>query len=197
MLTAISGGIGSGKSVVARMLISMGYDVYDCDSRARRLIDDNIHIRETIAARLGQSCITPDGSLNRKIVGDIVFNNPDKLKQLNAITHAAVRADIECWSEERKGKLLFVETAILYQSEIDRMVDAVIDVTAPVDIRIERVMRRNGLAYDDVLARINAQNFIVENPHPRIYTILNDGIQAVLPQLQSVLEDLCKDCKCD
>ena len=97
MLIAISGGIGSGKSIVARMLVAMGYDIYDCDSRARRLIDENISIKKAISDNLGACCIAGDGRLDRKVVGDIVFNNPDKLALLNSITHAAIREDIALW----------------------------------------------------------------------------------------------------
>lgn len=190
MLIAISGGIGSGKSVVAHMLMSMGYEVYDCDNRARRLIDESKCLREAIGNSLGRCCLSTDGSLDRKVVSDIVFKNPDKLASLNRITHAAVREDIDNWRKCRSEKTIFVETAILYQSEIDKMVDAVIEVTAPVEIRIKRVMHRNNLSYDEVLNRINAQNNTVMNPHPRVFTIINDGIEAVLPQLHDIMNIL-------
>ncbi len=190
MLIAISGGIGSGKSIVARMLVAMGYDIYDCDSRARRLIDENISIKKAISDNLGACCIAGDDRLDRRVVGDIVFNNPDKLALLNSITHAAIREDIALWHKKQSGKTVFVETAILYQSEIDKMVDAVIDVTAPVDIRTKRVMQRNGLGYDEVMRRINSQNYIVDRPHPKVYTIKNDGLEAVTPQLLSILHEL-------
>ena len=190
MLTAISGGIGSGKSVVARMLQAMGFEVYDCDSRARRLIDNSDSIKQSIARELGACCIAADGSLNRKTVSDIVFNDAGKLGILNAITHAAVRDDLAKWNREQTGRLKFVETAILYQSGIDRMVDAVIEVAAPVDVRVERIGRRNGLERDDIIRRIESQNFIAENPHHTIYTILNDDTTPILPQLQAILSAL-------
>lgn len=190
MLVAISGGIGSGKSVVARMLGAMGYDVYDCDSRARGLIDNSEEIKNEIGEYLGKCCISGDGTLDRKTVGEIVFKNRDKLEILNRITHAAVRKDIDGWQRQRSSRLIFVETAILYQSEIDRMVDAVIEVTAPIDVRIVRIQQRNHLEVPEIMNRINAQCYSVERPHPVIYTIDNNGSVAVLPQLETILGKL-------
>lgn len=190
MLVAISGGIGSGKSVVARMLRSMGYEVYDCDTHARQLIDDSEEIKAEISKCLGQCCISDNGSLDRKVVGEIVFNSHDKLAILNRITHAAVRKDIDMWHGLQPSRLMFVETAILYQSKIDRMVDAVIEVTAPVDIRVKRIQERNRLDLPEIMNRIKAQNYYVENPHPVVYTIDNSGTLAVLPQLENILGKL-------
>lgn len=190
MLIAITGGIGSGKSVVARMLRTMGHTVYDCDIRARQLIDGSAAIKKAISDNIGRHCITDDGSVDRKAISDIVFKDAEKLSLLNRITHAAVRKDIEIYRQKLGSVTMFLETAILYQSEIDKMVDAVIEVSAPDDLRIRRVMHRNSLKYDEVLNRINAQFCAVENPHPKIFTIYNDGMAPVLPQLQTIINDI-------
>lgn len=189
MLVAISGGIGSGKSVVARMLGAMGYRIYDCDSRARSIIDSNRDIKLAICELLGCNCLDADGNLDRKMTGNIVFSNADKLDGLNRITHSAVRHDICQWRQLHRDGLLFVETAVLYQSGIDRMVDSVIEVNAPLELRIKRVMRRNGFTESEVSDRINSQNYAVSSPHPIIYTIINDDVQPLLPQVHSVLSD--------
>lgn len=220
MLIAISGGIGSGKSVVARILTAMGFPVYDCDSRARMLIDSSHAIKAEICDRLGDCCIDDAGLLDRRKVAGIVFSDPDKLALLNEITHSAVREDLKKWvncqpvlsclqgntqdnsqdrlqdtTHDRQRRpdysrlttVMFVETAILYQSGIDRMVDAVIEVTAPPEIRIERIMRRNRLSRTEALDRINAQNIEVTAPHEVVYPIVNDSINAVIPQLMNIL----------
>lgn len=190
MLVAISGGIGSGKSIIARILSTMGYPVYDCDSNARYLINNSTEIKTEIKELIGENCILPDGTLNRKVVGDVVFNDSEKLRALNKITHSAVRADIAKWEKTRGEKLMFVETAILYHSEIDKMVDAVIEVVAPTEIRIKRIQKRNGLNRNEIINRINSQQFDVEEPHARIFTIENDGNSAIIPQLLSILANL-------
>lgn len=193
-LVALAGGIGSGKSVVARMLSVMGYDVYDCDTRARTLIDTNDNIKKEIAEAIGPAAIAADGTLNRKYVGSIVFRDKDKLARLNEITHAAVRADLCRWHQScGKNAVRFVETAILYQSGIDQMVDAVIEVTAPMETRIKRIIARNGLAASEgrqyAIDRINSQQCDVASPHPVIYHIINDGLNPILPQLQCILHN--------
>lgn len=217
-LVAITGGIGCGKSVVARILAAMHYPVYDCDSRARCIIDNSPAIKNEISESLGCCCVTADGTLDRKKVGDIVFSDLEKLAILNDITHAAVREDLRRWlkehsesykksqfdskakhlSDDAKGvlqyrgcaDLLFVETAILYQSGIDRMVDAVIEVVAPEEIRIERIIQRNGLSYSQAVDRVESQKITVESPHHHVYPLHNDNNIAVLPQLLDILETL-------
>ena len=189
-LIAISGGIGSGKSIISHILLYMGYPVYDCDSNARRLIDNSTSIKRAICSSLGTECISADGTLDRGVVGRIVFNNPDKLQVLNSVTHAAVKDDIRLWHQNQSARLSFVETAILYQSGIDKMVDAVIEITAPFDTKVQRIMHRNNIEYQDVVARINSQNYSVDTPHANVYTILNDDIHAVMPQLINILGKL-------
>lgn len=193
-LVALSGGIGSGKSVVARMLSVMGYDVYDCDTRARNLIDTNEEIKRAIAGAIGPASIAADGSLDRQYVGSIVFRDKEKLARLNEITHAAVRADLCRWHQNGcKGNVRFVETAILYQSGIDRMVDAVIEVAAPIETRISRIIARNSLAGSEgrqhAIDRINSQQCDIAAPHPVIYHIINDDFSPILPQLQCILHN--------
>lgn len=185
-LIAITGGIGAGKSVVARMLRAIGCAVYDCDSRAKLLMDVVPGIKQEIAERICCEAINPDGSIDRKILADIVFNDAAKLDSLNRIVHDAVRRDILCWSSGKS--VAFVETAILYQSGLDRMVDEVWEVTAPKEIRILRAMARNGAQRSDIEARIEAQErYDVESVHPKVRVLINDGDLPLLPQVEHLL----------
>lgn len=189
-LIAISGGIGSGKSTVSHALKTMGFVVYDCDSHAKRLTDSSPEILSLIAAEISPTVLNNDGTLNRKALADIVFNDSSCLRCLNSIVHSAVINDIRQWIECHKSSqsLLFIETAILYQSGLDKLVDEVWNVEAPKNIRITRVMQRNNLKAEDVEARINAQDsFKPAKPHPRTFTILNDNTAALLPQIKSLL----------
>lgn len=189
MLIAISGGIGSGKSVVSRIVTVMGYEVYDCDSRAKVLMDSDGNIKERISREIHPECVA-DGCINRKRLADIVFNDADSLDRLNAIVHAAVRDDLKRWAESSDA-VKFVETAILYQSGIDKMVDAVWEIDAPLDLRISRVMNRNNISREEVLSRIASQDsFIPQSVHPSVIQIINDGVLPLIPQIETALSSL-------
>ncbi|MCM1076570.1 MAG: dephospho-CoA kinase [Bacteroides sp.] len=195
MLTAISGGIGCGKTVVSRMVEAMGYPVYDCDSHAASLMDTDNDIKLGIASRIHTECILPDGQIDRKRLSRIVFDDYEAIQTLNSIVHSAVRQDLSEWYSVQNVGRCFVETAILYQSGLDKMVDDVWEVDAPLDLRIERVMTRNGFDRNQVLARISSQDsFVVENVHPNVLMIINDGFRPLLPQIEKAL-NTCHDYK--
>ncbi len=187
-IIAISGGIGSGKSVVCNILRAMGWQIYDCDSRAKALMDSSQEIKRRLKEDIDDSVISTSGAIDRKLLSNIVFNNTDKLAILNSIVHQSVREDIASCISETSDQFFFIETAILYQSGIDRMVDAVWEVTAPEDIRIRRVMRRNRCTAEEVSARINSQIFLPETTHPATSYIINDDIHPVLPQIETLMK---------
>lgn len=187
-LTAITGGIGAGKSIVSRVLTAMGYPVYDCDSRARSLMDMSTEIKHAIALNIDVGVILPDDSIDRRLLAEIVFRDKQMLLKLNAIVHQAVRDDLARWVSEQTSDLVFVETAILYESELDRVIDSEWNVTAPTDIRVNRVIARNGLSREHVLARIEAQSGTTppKSSH-NIITLVNDDITPLLPQIEKAL----------
>lgn len=184
-LIALTGGIGSGKSVVARMLRTLGYEVYDCDSRAKAIMDADPSIRARIAAEVCSEAVVGD-SIDRPRLAKVVFSDADALCRLNSIVHGAVRADISSWASSRD--VAFVETAILYQSGIDRMVSEVWEVVAPMELRLLRAMQRDNAPAESVRARIEAQDaFTPESLHPVRREIVNDGVVPLLPQLLTLL----------
>lgn len=186
-LTAISGGIGSGKSMVARIVAAMGYEVYDCDLRARAIME-SAEITSALLNEFGAGIFDCDGHLMRQALAAIVFADRERLSALNAITHRAVRDDLASWSYARAGTRIFVETAILYQSGIDRMVSQVWEVIAPRETRISRVAVRNGMVRADIEARINSQDsYIPSTLHPLTVHIINDGLTPLLPQVEKAL----------
>ena len=188
-LTAVCGGIGAGKSVVSRVLRAMSYEVFDCDSEAKALMDCDAHIKQRLTDEITPDAVRPDGTINRQAVSATVFADTDKLRRLNEIVHTAVKQRLADWYRRRaiKGRRLFVETALLYQSGLDRVADEVWEVTAPDELRIERVIRRNGLSADEVRARIDSQAFTPAVPHSRVSYILNDNFTPVLPQILALL----------
>ena len=186
-IVAITGGIGSGKSIVSNILRAMGYTVYDSDTNAKLLMNNSKQIKYEIARKISSDAILDD-NIDRKVLSDIVFSDDTKLKALNAIVHHYVLADILDKSENHD--LLFVETAILYQSKMDKIVNEVWDVTAPEELRIMRVMKRNGFNRKQVIERIKSQSFTPEKTHPNMRYIVNDGSTAILPQVLTYLAKL-------
>ncbi len=187
-LIAISGGIGSGKSVVCDVLKCLGYDVYDCDSRAKALMDNNEEIKRRIASEITDNAII-NGNIDRKILAQCVFNDANALENLNRIVHSSVKCDIQKWCTRNSDKeLIFVETAILYQSGIDKMVNAVWDVMAPMFLRIERVTKRSNMPETDIKARIESQEaYEVKDYHKNTFRIINDDVLPILPQIEALL----------
>lgn len=189
-IIAISGGIGSGKSVVSRIVAVMGYAVYDCDSEAKRLMDSSNEIKTAIAEEISTDCIDSHGLIDRPKLSGYVFCDKKKLDALNRIVHGAVREDFARWCDRHKDDaMLFVETAILYQSGMDAMVDEVWEIEATRQTRISRVMSRNGLTSQQVESRIASQDaFIPSHLHPHTSHIDNNGILPLLPQIIPLLQ---------
>ena len=191
-LTAITGGIGAGKSIVSRIVRCMGYPVYDCDSRARVLMDNSRDMISRISAEIDEACV-PDGCvIDRGRLSQIVFADKRKLAILNDIVHGAVRDDLAAWAREVLSTYdrAFVETAVLYESRLDRMVGQVWEVWAPREVRIGRVMVRNSCTRAEVESRMSAQRNEMATHH---YLIVNDGVSPVLPQVVDALG--CSGCR--
>lgn len=187
-IIAVTGGIGSGKSIVSKILIAEGFPVYDCDSAAKDLMDNNHQIQNNLCAEIHPDAVKC-GVIDRHLISSIVFADDDKLAKLNRIVHSGVRKDLANWLSANVGhKYVFVETAILYQSQLDRMVDEVWEVVAPRELRIERVMSRNQMRRADVENRISVQDsYVPDRKVGNTYMIINDGVMAVLPQIKKLL----------
>ena len=192
-IIALTGGIGSGKSVVSAMLRVMGYKVYDCDSRAKALMDCSQEIKASLVREFGVEAVSDTGVINRGYIASRVFGDDASLKRLNGIVHPAVRADLQQWAETcgKAGcRCAFVETAILQNSNLRDLIDAEWNVQAPEDVRVWRVMSRNNLPRKDVEARIKAQSS--EGAGIGASIIINDGVAAVLPQLVRLIGKFSK-----
>lgn len=187
-LIAVTGGIGSGKSVVCRILRTLGYSVLDTDSEAKAIMDADRDIHARLNSEIAAE-IVRDGVIDRRRLAEIVFADAEKLAILNSIVHAAVRRRIEEWAESASSSPAFIETALLFQSGLNEMVDAELRITAPEEIRIRRVMERNNLTRDKIEARIASQVYI-PTPNatiPPLTEVKNDGITPVLPQVERFL----------
>lgn len=189
MVVGLTGGIGSGKSTIARQLRMMGYMVYDSDSQAKRIIVEDLSVRKQLIQLFGEEVFI-DGVYQTNIVAQQVFPDKCLLEKLNAIVHPAVRADIEKQKASMGvGELLFVECAILYSSGIHALCEKVVLVTAPEEIRLQRTIQRDHSTIDKVRARMRAQE--CEWQHQQVDVVLhNDGSRSINELCNQLLLDL-------
>ena len=195
MIIGITGGIGSGKSVIARQLRKMGYSVYDTDSEAKRIIVEDATVREQMTALFGEE-VYKDGVYQTSFVAQQVFADKNLLAKLNAIVHPAVKQDIiskfrssgvtsepSAPSEplNNDSGLFFIECAILFQAGFDVLCDKVVAVTAPEDIRLERVIARDHSDMNKVRARMRAQE--AEKDLARADIVINNDGTTPIPTL--------------
>ena len=172
-IIGLTGGIGSGKTMVAKLLESKGYSVYYSDIRAKEIVNNNAFLKTRIIQLLGDKAYDQDGKSNRKWVAQRVFNNEKLLLELNKIIHPAVKSDFEFWVREQKGDFAFKETALLFELNLDKNCFKSILVTTDEKVRIKRVMERDGKTCQEVKNIIQKQmseqekrkraDFIIEN----------------------------------
>lgn len=187
---AVTGGIGSGKSYISHLLENMHIPVYNADNEAKRLTVFDAGIRGELIALLGKE-VYKDGLLNKPLLASYLFSNPAHVLQINSIIHPRVRKDFTVWVErQEKCEIVGMESAILYEAGFQDTVDAVIMVYAPVELRIQRAMYRDGASEEQVRARIAAQMDDEEKRRRADFTVVNDGVQLLIPQLNRIVEQL-------
>lgn len=191
-IIGLTGGIGSGKSTVASYIASKGISVYIADEEARKLMDSKVMINK-IQAIFEESILTNEGNLDRKKIGNIVFSQPEKLAQLNAIVHPEVKKHFEKWVKKHKNQSFVVkEVAILFETGGHLACDKVIMITAPQEIRIERAMKRDNIARESVLNRIENQLPEAEKIKLSDFVVHNMDLQSTFTQIDQILKILAK-----
>lgn len=188
----ITGGIGSGKSTVCRILAECGVAVYDADSRAKELMNGSQSLRVALIDAFGEDSYTEAG-LNRAYLASRVFSNPDELQRLNAIVHPQVMADFERWAEAQEGQYVVLESAILFEAGLDDKVDVTVAVMAPEELRVERVMGRDGATREQVLARINNQMSDDERSDRAKYSVVNINVEDLEEDVEQLHRRLSYD----
>lgn len=156
MIVGLTGGIGSGKSTVADLFRAHGVPVYNSDVEAKKIMENSDAVRKAITTEFGSEAYTGK-KLNRSVIAQEVFNNQKRLNQLNAIVHPAVREHFKEWYQQQEFPYVIQETALVFENEMQGNYDLVLLVTAPEDIRILRVMERDGVTREQVLARMANQ----------------------------------------
>lgn len=191
-LIAVTGGIGSGKSVVCRLLRLMGYEVFDCDSEARLLTDSDDVLQRELRQAFGDCVFTACGTVDRQALAARVFGDGAALSRLNSIIHPAVTRRLLQWRQSLDAPVAFVETAILAESGLDQVVDCAWHVTAPEQVRVSRVVARSGLTPEQARSRIASQRNAPDEYRCPHAVIDNGGTVALMPQLLEMLDGLSK-----
>lgn len=178
----LTGGIGSGKTTIAKIFGILNIPVYNADDAAKRLMNTNEKLKATIIEHFGEYSYA-NGELDRKYLASIVFNNKEKLDLLNSLTHPVTIEDAEKWMNKQNAPYIIKEAALLFESGAAERLDYVIGVYAPQHIRVKRVMERDKLSAEEVMKRISRQ--IDEEMKMKLcnFIITNNEQQLVIPQV--------------
>ncbi|MEY4792430.1 MAG: hypothetical protein RIT34_1237 [Bacteroidota bacterium] len=182
----LTGGIGSGKSLVAAVLEHMGYPVFYSDQEAKALYNEDDLLQKELCALVG-SPLYVNGIFQKEVLSQALFNNPELKKEVEARVHPLVRKRFETWAHAQKSRLVFNEAAILFETGAHQQFDATVLVCAPLQLRIDRVKKRDGLEEAVIQQRIKAQWDDDKKRELASYIIENDG-RPMLAQIESFLQ---------
>lgn len=185
----ITGGIGTGKTVVAKIFETLGVPVYYADTAAKKIINTNPTVRENIINHFGPESYV-NGKLNTPYISGIVFKNKEELQTLNSITHPIVIQDSHNWLLQQQGPYALKEAALLFESGSYKELDVIIGIAAPLDTRIERVMERDNISREAVLEKMGKQMDEEEKMAKCDFVIYNNDTEAVIPQVLELHERL-------
>jgi dephospho-CoA kinase len=178
----LTGGIGSGKSTVAKIFEVLGIPVYYADTEAKRIMNEDPQLKADIIKHFGQDAYM-EHELNRPYLSSIVFNNKEKLSLLNSLVHPATIRDSKEWINKQTATYAIKEAALIFESGTQEFLDYVIGVSAPEHLRIHRAMKRDQLTREQVLKRMSKQIEEVIKMHLCDFIIYNDEVKPVIPQV--------------
>lgn len=187
----LTGGIGSGKSVVSKIFAGLGVPVLDADALAKKIMQEDSDVKASIIKSFGDEAYQ-NNTLNRAYLANIVFNDPFQLQVLNTIVHpATIAAGIE-WAKKQNAPYTIKEAALFFESGSAEGMDKMIGVYAPDSIRINRVMQRDGLSRDEVIGRMGNQ--IIQSLKMKLcdYVVINDEQTLLIPQILSIHQELSR-----
>jgi dephospho-CoA kinase len=187
----ITGGIGTGKSTVCRLFLLLGIPVYDADQRAKRLYETDETLQQEVKSLFGEDLFV-DGKLQRTLLAARVFGKPEELHKLNNLVHPAVARDYQFWkTKQPNAPYVLREAALLFEAGADRGLDAVLVVTSPLELRIERVKARDPQRKETEIRAIIDRQWPEEKKIALAgHVIHNDGLQALIPQVLKVHQEL-------
>lgn len=189
MKIGLTGGIGSGKTTVAKIFETLGIPVYYADDAAKKLMNEDVALKATIRKAFGED-VYINGTLNRSYLASVVFADKNKLSLLNQLVHPVTIADAEKWMSEQHAPYALKEAALLFESDAWKGLDKIIGVDAPEALRIHRTMQRDQITKDEVLARMHKQMNQQEKMERCHEVIINDEQTLLIPQILAIHEKL-------
>mgnify|MGYP001462011141 FL=1 len=185
----LTGGIGVGKTFVAEVFQKLNIPVFNADIEAKLCLVNNFDLINSVKNEFGEK-IYLHGIFQKEVLADIVFNNTDALKKLNSLVHPFVRESFTLWCKEQENKILIKEAAILFESKSNLDLDSIICVSAPYNLRIKRLQKRDGASLEDIKKRIANQMSQEKKERLSDYIIYNDEKQLILPQILNIIKEM-------
>jgi dephospho-CoA kinase len=185
----ITGGIGSGKTYVASVFQSLGIPIFNADIQAKKIMISSRKLTKLLKEEFGND-IYKDSDLNKEKLASIIFSNSDKLQKLNSLVHPIVKEEFNNWCKKQISPYVIKEAAILFESNSHVGLDAVICVSAPLELRIERLLKRDNYSEMEINQRIENQIRQEDKEKQSDYIIVNDERNLLLPQIIEIHEKL-------
>lgn len=193
-IIGVTGGIGSGKSIICKILALYDIPIYDADYEAKRLNDTSPIIKKKLIDRFGKN-IYINNALDKKQLAHIIFNNQEDLKFVNSVIHSELALHFQEWVGRKKDfNTIVIDAAVLFESGFDKYVDKIITVIAPVDIRVSRVSKRDNLTIEQIKSRINSQMKDEERIQASDFVVINDDTQSIIRQVVDILQNVSHPC---
>lgn len=189
MIIGLTGGIGSGKSTVATLLEVLGCAVFHSDQAAKEIYFDTA-VKEKVIRLLGKESYLSDTAINKSYISSKIFNDTGLLQALNAILHPAVNEAFSAFIKRHPNRLVVKESALLFEARLQDQVDKILVVAAPEEIRVQRVMKRDGLSREEVLKKVKSQLAQEEKIKQAHLVIYNDNKELLIPQVLKIFNTL-------
>jgi len=185
----LTGGIGAGKTYVSKIFQQMGIPIFNADEQAKKCMVEDANLKAAVQLAFGESMYLK-GVLQKDALAKIVFNNTEALAKLSALVHPIVKQKFEDWCTQQSTSLVIKEAAILFESGAHLGLDAVVCVSAPENLRIERVKKRDGSSVAQIQSRMSKQMSQAEKEELADFLIVNDQVQLLLPQVLTIITEM-------
>ena len=185
----LTGGIGSGKTFISAIFTKLGIPVFNADVQAKKCMESDPILNQRIQNIFGDE-VYKNGIIQKEILAKIIFNNNQKLEELNQLVHPFVKKNFNYWCDDQSSNIIIKEAAILFESGSHLALDKVICVLSPIETRIKRVIDRDNISREQVLARVDSQMSQDEKEKLSDFIIINDGVDLLLPQIIKIITQI-------